>query len=276
MRVTRLVRRKSPHEATDDIDLAEPLDPIEDILAAAIARNDRSDRGTSFSASLPAFARSAPRTTRLLGRAAATRPIRRVLHVGCGPASADKLHPIFRSGDWQEIRVDVDKRMRPDIAASIVDLSGSIEDGSCEAVWASHVVEHLDRHQLPQALRELHRILTPAGFVLIRCPDIESVAQLILDGRIEDNIYNSPAGPITPLDMIYGHGASIARGQTSMRHGTAFTERTLAQNLLNAGFAEVRTKRVEQLEIWAAGFRDGAHADHILDGLAGAGPDLRH
>jgi len=150
-----------------------------------------------------------------------------------------------------------------------------VEDASCDAIWASHVLEHLSSLQVPLALREFHRVLSPAGFALMRSPDIEAVAELILEGRIADVIYESPAGPITPLDMLYGHGASIARGDQAMRHATAFTEDLMGQSLLSAGFPEVRTTRTKTHEVWAAAFMPMADVPVILHNLARSGVDLR-
>jgi ubiquinone/menaquinone biosynthesis C-methylase UbiE len=149
------------------------------------------------------------------------------------------------------------------------------EDESCDAIYASHVVEHLLQHEIEQGLSEFRRVLTPTGFALIRTPDIEAVAQFIVDGRIDEVIYTSPAGPITPLDMLYGHGGSIARGSHAMRHGTAFTQDLMAKRLLKAGFAELRIARMETYEIWAAAFMPEADIPRIIEELAAAGTDLR-
>lgn len=211
---------------------------------------------------------------RVLRRSINARP--RVLHVGCGPALATRLHRMFCRPEWEEIRVDIDSGARPDIAVSIVDMHQWVDDESCQAVWASHVIEHLDTHEVPRALGEIRRVLAPQGFALIRCPDLETIAQFVTEGRLNDVIYTSPAGPITPLDMIFGHNASIARGQSAMRHGTGFTESSLAQALLRAGFAEVRTTRsVQQYEVWAVAFRPEADLASILEQLARAGTDMR-
>jgi len=199
-----------------------------------------------------------------------------ILHVGCGPRSPARLHEFFRRGAWNEIRCDIDPIYQPDILASITDLQDSVDDTSCDAIWASHIVEHLARHEVPQALSEFARVLLPSGFALIRCPDIEAVAQFILDGRINDVIYTSPAGPITPLDMIYGHGAAIAQRRTAMRHGTAFTQELLASDLLAAGFNEVRTTRTQTYEVWAVAFMPQADTVATLDGLAQTGIDFRN
>jgi SAM-dependent methyltransferase len=199
----------------------------------------------------------------------------RVLHVGCGANSTTRLHPIFKTDPWDEVRMDIDQSTNPDISGSIVDMSSFAEDESCDAIWASHVIEHLSQHEVRKALSEFRRVLVPSGFALIRTPDIEYVAQLIIEGRIRDVIYTSPAGPITPLDMIYGHGASIEKGVDAMRHGTAFTQDSMAAELLDAGFTELRVARTGSYEVWAVAFMPEADIDGILDRLAAAGADLR-
>jgi ubiquinone/menaquinone biosynthesis C-methylase UbiE len=182
---------------------------------------------------------------------------------------------MFKGADWQEIRLDIDRATQPDIVASATDLGGQVEDQSCDAIWSSHTLEHLCRHEVQCALREFHRVLAPAGFVLIRCPDAEEIARFVIEGRIDETIYTSPAGPVTPLDMLYGHGGSIEGGNQFMRHGTAFTQDLLARDLLAADFAEVRTRRPGNYEVWAAAFMPSADIDQILGDLAKAGLDLR-
>jgi SAM-dependent methyltransferase len=199
----------------------------------------------------------------------------RVLHVGCGANSGTRLHAMFKDDAWDEVRLDIDNTTNPDIAGSIVDMREFAEDESCDAIWASHVIEHLAQHEVDKALREFRRVLVRSGFALIRTPDIEAVARFILDGRINDVIYTSPAGPITPLDMIYGHGASIARGVEAMRHGMAFTQDSMAEALLNAGFSELRVTRTTTYEVWAIAFMPEADIEGVLDRLAAGGTDLR-
>lgn len=199
-----------------------------------------------------------------------------ILHVGCGPRSPHRLHEFFRRGTWNEIRCDIEPAYQPDVLASIADLKSYVGDRSCDAIWGSHIIEHLARHEVSLALSEFVRVLKPSGFALIRTPDIEVVAEFILDGRINDIIYTSPAGPITPLDMIYGHGASIAQQRSAMRHGTAFTSELLGNDLLAAGFGEVRTTRTKTYEVWAVAFGPEANVPAILKGLAQTGIDFRN
>lgn len=200
---------------------------------------------------------------------------RRVLHVGCGAAAAGKLHAIFREDAWAETRLDLDPSVAPDIICSIGDMKGVVDDGTCDAIWSSHNVEHLETHEVAGALGEFVRVLKPTGFALIRCPDVQSVAQFILEHGVDVVAYESPAGPITALDMLFGHNASVRRGQRFMRHGTAFTEDRLGRDLVEAGFAEVRTARKPSFDLWAIAFMPQADSGGILAELAASGLDLR-
>ena len=177
--------------------------------------------------------------------------IRRVLHVGCGPKRTEKLHNIFRNTDWQEVRLDLDPNVKPDILASIDDLGSHVETNSFDAIWSSHNIEHLDTFQVPKAFAEFVRILLPSGFALVTCPDLEAIACHITDHGIDSTLYESPAGPITPLDVLFGHGRSIKNGNHYMRHHTGFTEELLGNLLINAGFAEVRILKGGKYDLWA-------------------------
>ena len=172
---------------------------------------------------------------------ASPRDTSEVLHVGCGTYAREKLPPVFLAG-WREIRLDIDPEVRPDFVASITDMR-VISDGMVDAVYSSHNVEHLYPHDVPLALREMCRVLGPSGFALIRLPDLQEVARHVAEGRLEDPLYVSPMGPITPLDILYGHRASLAGGNMFMAHRTGFTGDTLGAALIKAGFAAVMVQR---------------------------------
>ncbi len=89
------------------------------------------------------------------------------------------------------------------------------------------------------ALGEFHRVLRPEGFAVILCPNIQMVAEAVAKGNLMDPLYHSPAGPISAIDIMYGHRAAIAAGKVYMAHKTAFTSATLASHLKGAGFKSV-------------------------------------
>ena len=75
-------------------------------------------------------------------------------------------------------------------------------------------------------------------------PDLQQAAQMIADGRLMETIYKSPIGPITPLDMIFGHSGSIEKGHVNMQHRTGFTIDRIKNELYKAEFVQVNKKRV--------------------------------
>lgn len=165
---------------------------------------------------------------------------RTLLHVGCGPKRLADTVPGFNDGTWREIRLDIDVSVGPDIVGSMVDLSG-VRDASVDAIFSSHSIEHLYPHEVPVALGEFLRVLSADGFCVITCPDLKAVCQRVAEDRLLEPLYVSAAGPIAPLDILYGHRPSIARGRLYMAHRCGFTETTLRQALRASGFPAVAT-----------------------------------
>lgn len=179
---------------------------------------------------------------------------RRVLHVGCGPANPRKLHSTFHEPGWTEVRLDINPDVQPDIIGTMTRMD-DVADGVMDAVWSSHNIEHLYAHEVGIALKEFLRVLKPGGFILITCPDLQAVAALIAEGKLEDAAYTSPAGPITPLDIVYGYGRSVAAGNTFMAHRTGFTAQTLANAAIKAGFENVRCARGNDFDLWMKAYK---------------------
>jgi SAM-dependent methyltransferase len=176
---------------------------------------------------------------------------RLVLHVGCGPSYEDNLHDRFRTAAWRELRLDIDPRVEPDIVDDITDMR-AVPSASVDALWSSHNVEHVYAYLVSRMLREFLRVLRPGGDALITTPDLQRAAERIASGRLEDPLYDSEAGPVTPLDMVYGHGAEISRGFDEMAHRTGFTANTLTRKLTDAGFVDVRVRRERaDFALWA-------------------------
>jgi len=173
------------------------------------------------------------------------------LHVGCGPKRKDATTPGFNTSQWSEVRLDIDPGARPDILGSMTDMA-AVADGAMDALFSSHNVEHLYPFEVPLALAEFRRVLAADGFAVITCPDLQSVAALVAQDRLAEPAYSSPAGPISPLDILYGHQADLARGNLYMAHRTGFTSRTLEAALREAGFARVvMLRRPRALDLWA-------------------------
>jgi len=177
-----------------------------------------------------------------------------VLHVGCGDKEVGSgLHEHFKNDEWEEIRLDIDPKVEPDIVASILDMS-NIGDNLFDAVWSSHNIEHVFPHEAPKALSEFYRVLKIGGFMLISAPDIQEVAEYICKKGLEAPIYNSPSGPIAPIDILYGHIDSIKRGSIFMAHKGGFTANTLSQKMKAVGCLGIRVHR-EGVNLTAVGYK---------------------
>ena len=174
------------------------------------------------------------------------------LHVGCGPKRKDRTTAGFNSTDWNELRLDIDPNVKPDIVGTMTDMK-AVADQSVDAIFSSHNIEHLYPHEVPVALAEFRRVLRPDGFVVITCPDLQSVAALIADDKLTEAAYVSPAGPIAPLDILYGLRAALAQGNLYMAHRCGFTQRVLSGTLRSAGFAAVAGKRraAPAFDLWS-------------------------
>lgn len=171
------------------------------------------------------------------------------LHVGCGGKRADSTP--FAGLGWQEIRLDIDPAVAPDLIGTMTDMA-AVADGSVDAVYSSHNIEHLYPHEVPQALAEFRRVLRPGGFALITCPDLRSTCALVANDQLTEAAYVSPAGPIAALDILYGHRASMQAGNLYMAHRCGFTEKVLVGTLQAAGFAQTASLcRPAAFDLWA-------------------------
>lgn len=173
------------------------------------------------------------------------------LHVGCGPKRKAQTTPAFARDDWSEIRLDIDPSAQPDVIGTMTDMS-AVPSASVDAVYSSHNIEHLYPLEVPVALADFRRVLKPDGFVVITCPDLQSVAALVAQDKLTDAAYVSPAGPIAPLDILFGLRAALAAGNLYMAHRCGFTQKVLQGTLQAAGFAAVATmRRAPAFDLWA-------------------------
>ena len=164
------------------------------------------------------------------------------LHVGCGMKRKDRTTHGFNEPGWQEFRLDIDPAVEPDIVGTMTNMA-AVSDSSMDALYSSHNIEHLYPYEVSLALREFKRVLKPNGFAVITCPDLQAVAELIVQDKLTDTAYQSPAGAITPLDILYGHRPALAAGNHFMAHRTGFTLRSLMTELREAGFASLIGRR---------------------------------
>jgi len=117
------------------------------------------------------------------------------------------------------------------------------------------------------AVAEVCRRLRAGGIV----PDLQALGSYLSEDRLHEQVYLSAAGPVSAHDMIFGHGAAIAGGRTSMAHRSGFTPGTLQRCFRHLPFAEVLLRRRgAQMELVALARASAAPDDATRVGLMNA------
>lgn len=90
------------------------------------------------------------------------------LNLGCGT----RFHPAWTNVDIVPLDSSV---IRHNLLQPLPFAADSFD-----AVYHSHVLEHLSLEDAPRLLRECHRVLQPGGVIRIAVPNLESIARLYL------------------------------------------------------------------------------------------------
>ena len=179
--------------------------------------------------------------------------MKRVLNVG-GNSKEIQLPPEY--ADFEHLLLDIDPRGSPDIVCDARKLA-TLEGGQFDAVYCSHNLEHYYRHDVPRVLAGFLHVLKEGGFAQIRVPDINAVMRITIEQGldIDDMLYESPAGPIMVLDVLYGYSVEIESSQQDFyAHKTGFTQKSLLAALQRSGFSKTYSM-TGNLEISALAFK---------------------
>jgi SAM-dependent methyltransferase len=97
-------------------------------------------------------------------------------------------------------------------------------DGTVDAIWSSHFLEHNLKARIVPTLAEWYRVLRPGGLLQLQVPDLVACCERWLNDR----------GNGWLMDCIFGNqDGGMGGGQI---HYTGFTELLLEQYLREAGF----------------------------------------
>ena len=176
-----------------------------------------------------------------------------VLNVG-GNSRTIKLPAIYN--EWQNVLLDIDPQGEPDVVCDARALQ-NLPAAQYDAVYCSHNLEHYFSHDVAKVLAGFMHVMKDEAFAHIRVPDLGELMRVVADKKldIEDVLYQSPAGPISVRDVIYGYGPEIQRsGHDFYAHKTGFTRKSLLTALAKAGFTHVFAG-TGKLEIAAFAFK---------------------
>jgi SAM-dependent methyltransferase len=178
--------------------------------------------------------------------------MKRVLNVG-GNSKEIPLPPQY--AEFEQVLLDIDPAAQPDVLCDAREL-GTLPPEQFDAIYCSHNLEHYYRHEVPAVLAGFRHVLRADGFAHIAVPDIEQVMRETLKRGldIDDVLYESAAGPIHVVDVLYGWSRQIAEsGNDFFAHKTGFTRKSLNAALQRARFPYIFTGQ-GALEVVALAF----------------------
>lgn len=122
-----------------------------------------------------------------------------ILDVGAGPESMADI-AFEHIPDRKVVRLDGDRRLKPDIVHDITKPLPSKLHGQFDIIYCSHVIEHLDRNRVIPTLGHLKKGLKNLGEIWVLVPSLEWAALQIINNRqagpeIQGLIYGSQTGP---------------------------------------------------------------------------------
>jgi hypothetical protein len=184
-----------------------------------------------------------------------------VLNVGGGTKSI--AIPAHYKG-WRHLLLDVDPRGAPDIVCDARTLVSQTA-AQFDAVYCSHNLEHYYWHDALIVLRGFRHVLKEHGFVEITVPDLDCVMRYAVTHGLglDDVLYQSPAGAISVIDVIYGFRREIERSRLDFfAHKTGFSPTSLRSTLERAGFESVFVfPKPEAFEVRAIAFKSSPRDD---------------
>lgn len=169
----------------------------------------------------------------------------KVLHAGCGRAP---LPDWLKVEGVEEIRLDIDKAVNPDICCSMTRIEA--DDECVDLVYSCHSIEHMTACEGQKALREFYRVLKGDGVCIIECPDIQKAAEAVAQNDPERPMYRLLSGQnITATDMLYGYSALTATNPYQC-HRFGYTTTSLKAAMEFAGFVNVGVQTTNVEAAW--------------------------
>lgn len=136
------------------------------------------------------------------------------LNVGCG----SKALPGF-------INVDIQQLPGVDEVADATKLSAKFGSNFANLIYSCHMLEHIDRREVINVLRDWYKVLVPGGILRLAVPDFEAITKWYRDTRDVDSVI----------------GLTVGGNKDAFDNHKCLFDHTKLENMLeDAGFVAVR------------------------------------
>lgn len=165
------------------------------------------------------------------------------LNLGVGPGKIHEQHvAIMTSFAPMEEWTLVDKYVNGDnIKKWDAEVLDEVPDGTCDVIYASHLLEHISHTKVPYVLERWYKKLKPGGKLIINVPDFEWVCKQVLrfeSGQILSGVFSDFEGDRGLQSIIYG-----THSHDGEYHKAAFTKLSLWEMLDGVGFEKIKTEQ---------------------------------
>lgn len=146
-------------------------------------------------------------------------------------------------------------------------------DGTVDAVYSSHMLEHVTRDQAEFVLRECHRVLRPGGTLRVVVPDLRLLARKYLDG--DRAFFGDHDGPLADAFVRSLYLRSVPKGRLPERlarrvlrtdeggHQWMYDGESMSRLIARAGFRDVRVRAYGEGDHAAAAALDWRPHDSV-------------
>ncbi len=165
-----------------------------------------------------------------------------VASLGYSSAAIGRAHQNFMATAWHELRIDPDENMQADITSQPYHLP-MIADASLDGVFIGHTLHRYNFIDAEHVLKEAFRILKDEGTLIATVPDLQLASTYAANDELEAGVYQSPAGAITAIDMLFGFQRAIRTGDLARQHQSGYTMTSLGNLVRDIGFCNLKVQR---------------------------------
>ena len=169
----------------------------------------------------------------------------------------------FNQKPWTVKQYDAEPSIKADYTGHIFKMD-AIEDGSIDALWCQQILQRYYIPHVQAALKEFKRVMAEDALLYINVPDGQIASSFIANDQPSHPLYQSAAGPITPVDILYGFQKAILSGKRHMTHHSIFSLKQLGILLRDAGFSDIRVHRRGYV-IHASAYKHSAESGKFIE-----------